>query len=109
MAKTFHLDLAEAGFEGMWVDLYDPRFLSQRKFEELVARMSDVRSDAKAAEQALRDRVAAWHLVDPDTEQDLNDPKTDDLGGLPVGVLSAIGDKINDLFEATVPLRSRKA
>jgi len=109
MATTFHLDLAEAGFAGDWVELNDPRYLSQRRFEEVVAELGKAKEDPALAEKVFRDRISAWCVKDADTGATMSDPKTDDLKGLAVGVTSAIGEKITELFEATVPFRSRKA
>ena len=115
--KTVHFDLADAGELGEWVELEDPRSYSQRHFEQVVAEMQKIRPDPATnqtgdpalGERVFRDRVSAWHLVDADTGASLNDPKTDDLKGVSVGVTAAIGEKITELFEATVPFRSRRA
>lgn len=109
MAKTEHLALDMAGFDGQWVDLFDPRFMSQRRFEEAVAAMRAAQNDPKATEKFLRDRIAAWHVLDADSGEPLADPQTADLGGIPLGVTKAISDKIGDLFEATIPNRSRSS
>ncbi len=116
MAKIVHLDLKDAEAEGQWAELENPRAYSQRKFEQVVGDMTKVRpnpetgavGDAALAEQVFRNCIWAWHLIDADTGAALNDPKTDDLSGLEVGVTAAIGEKITELFEATVPFRSRK-
>lgn len=106
MAHTEHLDLD--GFDGQWVDLFDPRYMSQRKFEEAVKSMQDAQADPKAAEAFLRGRIAAWNVLDADSGLPLGDPQTADLGGIPLGVTKAISEKITELFEATVPNGSRR-
>lgn len=99
--KSVDLDLGQSGFPDQWVKIIDPRYLTQRKFEELMK--------STDGEQFLRDRIEAWHVLDGDTGEPLGEPQTADLKGLPIGVISVITDKIGELFEATIPFRSRKA
>ena len=104
MAKTVHFDLSEKGFEGQWVDLFDPRYMSQRRFEETAAAMQNGHTqDPKAAESFLRGRIAAWHVLDADSGEALADPVDADLGGLPLGILQVIGERVVELFSAVVP------
>ena len=106
--KTVHVDLKDAGEPGEWAELEDPRSYSQRHFEQVVTEMQTARDDAEAAAKVFRDRISAWHLIDADTGAALSDPKTDDLKGISVGITAAIGEKITELYEATVPKASRK-
>lgn len=109
MAKTYHLALDTTDFPDQWVDLFDPRFMSQRRFEEAVAAMRAAATDPKATEKFLRDRISTWNVLDADSGEPLGDPQSADLGGLPLGITKAISDKIGDLFEATIPNRSRNS
>lgn len=109
MAKTFHLDLGPLGFEEQWADLRDPKYMTQRRVEELSATMRDIEGNPKAAEDFLRSQVAAWHVLDGDSGEPLGDPTEADLGGLPLGITSAISQTINELFTATVPNALRKS
>ena len=109
MAKTEHLDLGPLGFDLQWVDLFDPKYLSQRRFEESVRTMREAQAEPKAAEQFLRERIAVWHVLDADSGEPLGDPQAADLGGLPLGITKAISEKITELFEATVPNASRRS
>jgi len=122
MSRSVKLDLGPLGFDGQYVNLFDPKYLSQRKFEEIVAEMrvaqvaaADESPEATAVRSAriekvgMRDRIESWYVLDADSGEPLGDPQTADLHGLPLGVTGAIADKIGELFEATVPLRLRKA
>ena len=108
MSKTVHMDFKDIGYEDQWADLEDPRDYSQRHFEAVVGEMQTAQKDAAVAEKFFRDRIASWHVVDGDSGEAMNDPKVDDLKGVSVAVSLAIGQKITELFEATVPFRSRK-
>lgn len=132
MPASVKLDLAPLGFDGQYVNLFDPKYLSQRRFEEVVNDMLTAqiappplpegatpeeraaRAEAEAARSrlieraGLRDRIESWYVLDADTGAPLGDPQTADLQGLPLGVTGAITEKISELFEATVPLRLRK-
>ena len=106
--KTAHLDFKDIGYEGQWADLEDPLDYSQRRYEAVLGEMQRAGDDVAIAEKFFRDRLASWHLVDADTQAPMNDPKIDDLKGVTTAIALAIGEKIASLFEATVPLRSRK-
>lgn len=109
MANVVRVDLAP-DFPDQWVDLLDPKFMSNRRFEELLAVLVKPDKTVEEAEAFFRSRIAAWHVLDADSGEPLGDPAaaTTDLGGLPIGITKAIGEKINELFTASVPSASRK-
>lgn len=109
MTKTVHLDFKDIGYESQWCDLEDPKDYTQSRYEAVLADMLKAKEDPAVAEKFFRDRIASWHLVNGDTDEPLNDPKTDDLKGIKVAISLAIGEKISELFEATVPFRSKRA
>lgn len=88
MTKTFHIDVP--GQEG-WIEIIDPGDLSQRKFDEWTAQ---ARNDS--GEEFLRATITAWHLVDPDSGEAMNDPQADDLKGLKISTVKAITTKVRE-------------
>lgn len=99
MKKPFHLDLAP-DFENDWIEIRDPKYMSQRQFTELTAQSQ---TDNEAFIRAM---VESWHVTDPDGNV-LSDPKADSLDALPAGVIKALADTLQDLFTATTPKGSR--
>lgn len=97
--KTVHIDLADHGLEGQWVDVRDPRFLSMRRLANWQDAVKDGTLDN---ERFVRDFVTAWHLLDADTEAVMSDPKTDDIGGLSAIVFTALNEGLRDLFRGPV-------
>lgn len=100
MAKTVHIDLADSGLEGQWVDVKDPRFLSMRTLERWQVAVKDGTLDN---ERFVREFVAAWHLFDADSGAEMNDPSKDDIGGLPVAVFNAINENLQRMFRGPTP------
>ena len=98
--KPIHKDLGENGLEGQWLDIKDPKFLTKRTIERW---QRDVEAGTLDSERLLREFVSAWHLVDGDTGADLNDPKTDDVGGVPLVVFQVLNEEIGRAFRGTVP------
>ena len=97
--KPYHLDLAP-DFEGDWIEIRDPKYMSQRQFTELTEQST---SDNEAFIRAM---AQAWHITDPDGNV-LSDPKADKLEDIPAGVVKALADTLQDLFTATTPKGSR--
>lgn len=102
MSKTLHIDLED----GQWVEVRDPRHLSMRTITKWQRATEDGSLDN---ESFIRELVAAWHLIDPDTGQPMNDPKVDDLGGLTPSTLNAINEQVRSSFRgaASEPGRDR--
>ena len=93
--QTVHVDLGPEGFEGAWLDLKSPWYMTQRQFNALA-------EQAKADQQAfLRAMVTACSL--PDGELTQTDPATIDWEGVPAGVLKVVADKLTELFAETTP------
>lgn len=110
--KVAHLDLGEFGFPSQWVDLHDPRFMSERKFQRVVEEIQDPASqnDPKKLHEFLRGRIAAWHVLDADSGEAMDDPQTADMAGLPLGARKPIVEKVFELFGNQAPdLASRRA
>ena len=105
MAKTFHLDLGPFGFEEQWVDLRDPKYMTNRRMK----RLAKAKDDPNAGEEFLRGLIVAWHVLDGDGDEPLGEPATDDFDGLSIGVTAAIGRTFTELTEAIVPNALRKS
>lgn len=109
MAKTVHVDLGPLGFEDQWFDIRDPKYMSDRRAKKYAVSMQGSDVDPKVTEDFLRNLVFAWHVLDADSEEPLDDPTTADLGGLPLGVSAAISGKFNELITDIVPNALRKS
>ena len=89
---------------GEWADLFDPGDLSFRAVEKLAGQLDHLRTtaDSAGAEEFIRERIAAWHLIDADSGAEMNDPRTDDLKGLTgkkvKAIMSAFSASVSDFF-----------
>lgn len=95
--KTVHVALDEHGLEGQWVDLRDPRFLSKRTIDRW---QREIEAATLTAESFLREFVAAWHLLDADTGEEMNNPATDSIDGAPLVVFQVLNARAGELFRA---------
>lgn len=109
--KTIRIELPDS----QWVELYNMGRYSVRKVKLLAAEWNDA-STADAApgvignaeqERLLRARVAAWHLIDPDTETVLSDPTSDDLSGLELDTVGALVRAVEEMFAGAFPKAAR--
>lgn len=105
--KTFRIELPDS----QWVDLHSMGRYSIRKIKELAAEWDAARG-AEAGdgvignseqERLFRERIAAWHLIDPDTSKVLSDPATDDLSALEMETLGALLRAIKEMFAGASP------
>lgn len=105
--KTIRIDLPDS----QWVELHSMGRYSIRKIKELATEWDAARS-AEAGdgvignaeqERLFRERIAAWHLIDPDTATVLSDPATDDLSGLEMETLGALLKAIEEMFAGATP------
>lgn len=104
--KIATLDLTDAGFPDQWVKLRDPKYLSNKHFEELLARISKQDRTKEENEAIFRERIVTWHIFDENGTL-MGDPATADLGDVPIGITTAIGGKITELFQVALPNASR--
>lgn len=96
---------------GEWVELYDPADMTHRRVAAAIKQLQGFNNGHTTddeQDQWLRDRIAAWHLVDPDTNTAMDDPQTDDLGGVKKGTLKLIVEKFGELTVSTVPFGSAR-
>ena len=106
-AKTVRLELADS----QWVELHSMGRYSIRKIKELAAEWDAARNaDAgdgvignAEQERLFRERIAAWHLTDPDTGTVMSDPATDDLSGLELETVGALLRAIEEMFAGATP------
>ena len=109
--RLVHLDLSAAGFKDQWVDFFDPKYLTQRKWEQTVSSFEAIRdgkAEPGAEERFFRERIAAWHLKDEDTGESLSDPANDDLKALTLEHSKALMERILELFNEQVPAPLRR-
>ena len=109
-AKTIRLELPDS----QWVDLHSMGRYSIRRLKELAAEWdaaggaggeTGVIGNAEQ-ERLFRERIAAWHLIDPDTATVLTDPATDDLSALEMETLGALLRAIKEMFAGASPKAS---
>lgn len=107
MTKVVRYEVGDAE----WVELYDPSDMSHRSVVACIKQLqgfTNGHTNEDEQDQWLRERVAAWHLVDPDTGAPMDDPKTDDLGGVKKGTLKLIVEKFGELTVGSVPFGSSR-
>lgn len=105
MTKTIRFEVGE----NEWFELYDPSDQTHRKVVAAIKQLQGFKvgeTPDEEMDQWLRDRVAAWHLVDPDTNTVMDDPQKDDLAGLKKGTLKLLMEKFAELTANTVPFAS---
>lgn len=128
--KIVHVDLGPFGYEGQWIDVRNPKFITERALAALVAQLQarpaapppglddatkaafEETANAEAAarvESAFRSLLVAWRIVDEDSGAALVDPATDDLAALTRGHTKVISDTFWDLYAAQVPKALRRA
>ena len=81
--KTIRIELPDS----QWVELYNLGRQSVRRIKQIAEAWDAARGTegptgvvgTAEQERLLRERVAAWHLIDPDSGLVLVDPATDDL------------------------------
>lgn len=106
--KTVRIELPDS----QWVELHSMGRYSIRKIKDLAAEW-DAAREAKDAgggvignaeqERLFRERIAAWHLIDPDSATVLTDPATDDLGSLELETVGALLRAIEEMFAGATP------
>lgn len=100
-SRVIHIDLGPHGFVDQWIDLHNPKYMTQARFELLVDGMKSEKPEE--TDVAVRGIVKAWHLVNEDTGADLNDPTTDDLKALTFGHTKVLTDTWWDAVSAQLP------
>lgn len=106
MTKTFRLDVPE---QDGWVEVIDPADMSQRRFFAWVQKAAQLKENPDSGDDFLRDVIAAWHLIDPDSGQPMNDPRTDDLRGLKVSTVKTISAKVISAATAAASFEPKAA
>ena len=101
-----HIDLEPSGFPGLWADIVDPRYYSQNRWQA-IADLSQTDPDA-----FVRELVVAWHLENYDAPdgiaKPLNDPATDDLREIPLGVYRVLFHEFEAAVNAELPKASSR-
>ena len=95
MSRTVHITFDEHDLPGQWVDLRDPRFLSKRTIDRW---QREVEAGMLSPESFLHEFVAAWHLLDADTAEELNSPASDSIDGIPLVVFQVLNERVGQLF-----------
>ena len=105
--KTIRIELPDS----QWVELYNLGRQSVRRIKQIAEAWDAARGTegptgvvgTAEQERLLRERVAAWHLIDPDSGLVLVVPATDDLGGLELETLGTLVRSIESMLRGAGP------
>ena len=98
-----HIDLAEHGFEGQWIDLVDIGGKSPKQFRKVQELAVD---DSQAGARAfIAYVVSAWNITDPETGASIPPPSDPglDLEALPIRVTKVLNDAVTAQLEDVLP------
>lgn len=106
--KPVHIDLGEIDddFAGQWLDVRKPLGWTMRRIQQWQA-LEKSDDDVSAYEEFIRWLIQAWHIVDQDSGEWLNDPKTDDLGAITPAMLYALREAMKRPFRGGVAAAGR--
>ena len=101
--KPVHIDLGEIDddFTGQWLDVRKPLGWTMRRIKQWQA-LETSDEDISAYEEFIRWLIQAWHIIDQDSGQWLNDPQTDDLGAITPAMLYALREAMKSPFRGGV-------